>query len=249
MTPDPARIAMWSGPRNLSTALRYAFSARGDCAVDDEPFFGAYLAATGIDHPMRWEVIGSLPADHLDVAADCLAPIPVGKRFFYLKLMAMHMIPAFDRSFMRGLTNVFLIRHPARVVASYARKREAPTLADIGFVQQAELFDQVADWLGHAPLVIDSADIRADPELSLTGLCASLGIPFTPKMLSWAAGPKPYDGVWAPHWYGAVHASTGFEAAEGALPELPAVCQALADAALPYYERLAAFRLRPAPSR
>ena len=180
MTPDPCRIAMWSGPRNLSTALMYSFAARGDCAVDDEPFYGAYLAATGIDHPLRNAVIGSLPSDHLDVAADCLGPIPGGKSLFYQKHMTQHMIPAFDRHFMRGLTNVFLIRHPARVVASCAKKRESPTLADIGFVQQAELFDQVADWLGHARLVIDSAGIRAAPEQALTGLCGALSIPFIP---------------------------------------------------------------------
>jgi hypothetical protein len=247
MTPDPCRIAMWSGPRNLSTALMYAFAARGDCAVKDEPMYGAYLSATGIDHPMRDAVIGSQRPDHLDVAADCLGPIPDGKALFYQKHMTQHLIPAFDRRFIRGLTNVFLIRHPARVVASYARKREQPTLADIGFVRQAELFDEVAGWLGHAPLVIDSADIRADAGAALSGLCAALNINFTPAMLHWPAGPKPFDGVWAPHWYNAVHASTGFEDPEAALPVLAAPDQVLADRALPYYRRLSAFSLGSLP--
>ncbi|MEZ5753359.1 MAG: HAD family hydrolase [Paracoccaceae bacterium] len=237
------KIAMWSGPRNLSTAMMYAFAARGDCAVEDEPFYGAYLAATGIDHPMRWEVIASQPSDPMDVAADILGPIPDGKSIHYQKHMTLHMIPEFDRGFMRHLTNVFLIRHPARVVASYSQKREAPTLADIGFVQQAELFDQVAGWMGRAPLVIDSADIRANPRESLAKLCDALGIPFTENMLHWPAGPKPYDGVWAPHWYNAVHASTGFGDPEGPLPTLAAEYAPLVEQALPHYQRLARFKL------
>jgi len=243
MTPDPCRIAMWSGPRNLSTALMYSFAARGDCAVDDEPFYGAYLAATGIDHPMRDAVMRSQHLDDLEVAADCLGPIPGGKSLFYQKHMTQHMVPGFDRGFMRGLTNVFLIRHPARVIASYSKKRENPTLTDLGYVRQAGLFDAVADHLGRAPLVIDSADIRAAPEGALTRLCGALGIPYMPAMLHWPAGPKPFDGVWAQHWYGAVHASTGFDAAEGALPQLPDACRVLSDAAMPYYARLSAYRL------
>jgi len=238
---DPTRIAMWSGPRNLSTALMYAFAARGDCTVWDEPFYAAYLAATGIDHPMRAQTLAADETDAGLVAARCGAgcETPVA----YCKHMTLHMIPKFDRSFMVSCQNVFLIRHPARVVASYAKKREGPTLMDIGFVQQAQLFDQVADRLGHAPLVIDSADIRANPQKSLMKLCEGLGIPFTDRMLQWQAGPKPYDGVWAPHWYGAVHASTGFDSAEGALPDLAPDYQALSDKALIHYEKLAAFRL------
>ncbi len=192
------KIAMWSGPRNLSTAMMYSFAARGDCAVWDEPFYAAYLRETGMDHPMREDIIAAHDADAARVAEACTGHIPQDQSLFYQKHMTLHMIPAFDRGFMRQLTNVFLIRHPARVVASYSKKREAPTLADIGFVQQAELFDQVADWLGRAPLVVDSADIRSNPMEKLEKLCAALGIPFTEKMLRWPAGPKPYDGVWGP---------------------------------------------------
>ena len=232
------KIAMWSGPRNLSTAMMYAFAARGDCAVVDEPFYAAYLAATGVDHPMRDAVIAAQSTDAAQVAAICTGPIPQGQSLFYQKHMTLHMIPAFDRSFLRDLTNVFLIRHPARVVASYAKKRENPSLMDIGFVQQAELFDQVAAFLGKAPVVIDSAAIRANPGAALSGLCAAIGIPYTAAMLSWPAGPKAYDGVWAPHWYGAVHRSTGFEEPEGDLPTLPPAAQDVVDQALPFYQRL-----------
>jgi hypothetical protein len=223
--------------------MMYSFAARGDCAVWDEPFYAAYLNATGIEHPMADQVIAAGIADPARVAATCTGTIPDGQPLFYQKHMTLHMIPGFDRSFMAGLTNVFLIRHPARVIASYSKKREAPTLADIGFVQQAELVDQVADRLGAVPLVVDSADIRATPRETLGRLCAALGIPFAEGMLRWPAGPKPYDGAWAPHWYNAVHASTGFDEPEGPLPVLADDYQTLADQALPYYDRLAALKL------
>ena len=237
------KISMWSGPRNLSTALMYSFAARPDCAATDEPFYAAYLHATGIDHPMRDAVIASQPTDPATVAAFCTGPNPDGKPLWYQKHMTMHMVPAFDRGFLRQLTNAFLIRHPARVIASYAKKREAPTLQDIGFVQQAQLYDQVADLTGTAPPVISAEAIRANPRAALTGLCAALGIPFHEAMLHWPAGPKPQDGVWAPHWYNAVHRSTGFEEPEGPLPDLPPDYQRLADQALPHYDRLAALAL------
>jgi hypothetical protein len=223
--------------------MMYAFAARGDCAVWDEPFYAAYLAATGLDHPMREAIIAAGKRDPDMVAAACAGKIPQEQTLFYQKHMTVHMIPEFDRKWMRDVTNVFLIRHPARVVASYAKKREAPTLADIGFVQQAELFDAVSDRIGYPPPVIDSADILSKPKESLTKLCKALDIGFTEKMLSWPSGPKPYDGIWASHWYGAVHRSTGFEAAEGALPDLPDDYARLADAALKHYEELSAYRL------
>ena len=235
------KIAMWSGPRNLSTAMMYAFAARGDCTVVDEPFYGAYLAATGMDHPMAAEVIVSQSADPVQVAKQCLTQPKTA--LSYQKHMTLHMLPDWDLGFMRGLTNVFLIRHPARVIASYAQKRESPTLMDIGFVQQAELFDRVADFLGHAPLVLDSADVRADPRATLTRLCAALGIAFTENMLSWTAGPKPFDGIWAPHWYDQVWKSTGFGGAEGELPPLGPDFQHLCDAAMPHFEHLLPHRI------
>ena len=237
------RIAMWSGPRNLSTALMYSFAARGDCAVWDEPFYAAYLKATGLDHPMADAVITAGESDPMRVGAACAGDIPGGKPLFYQKHMTLHMIPSFDRGFMRQLTNVFLIRHPARVIASYSKKRESPTLDDVGFVQQAQLFDEVAAWLGRAPLVVDSADIRATPKETLSRLCGGLGIPFTDAMLRWPVGAKPYDGVWAPHWYNAVHASTGIDEPEAALPDLPDAYRRLAEQALPHYERLAAYKI------
>ncbi len=233
------RIAVWSGPRNLSTAMMYAFAQRDDCAVWDEPFYAAYLAATGLDHPMRAEIIAAGETDPDRVIAACIGSVPVGKPHCYLKLMTQHMLSGIGRDWLAHVTNVFLIRHPARVVASYDVKRENPTLDDIGFRQQAELFDHVRR-LGQAPVVIDSHDIRADPEGGLRRLCAALGLDFDPAMLRWPAGGNPADGVWAAHWYGAVHRSTGFAGAEAPLPQLKGNAAALADAALPYYRRLQA---------
>lgn len=231
-------LAVWSGPRNLSTALMYSFASRGDCVVWDEPFYAAYLAATGIDHPMRDEVIAAGECDPQMVAHACIGPIPGGAPLYYEKHMTLHMIPAFDRSFMRECVNVFLIRHPVRVVASYTRQRASVTLDDIGFTQQANLFDEVADFNGHTPVVVDSSDIRADPGSVLSRLCAAVGIEYTERMTRWPAGGHPSDGVWAPHWYEAVHRSTGFESAEGALPNLTGAAADLAALAMPSYERL-----------
>lgn len=242
------RIAMWSGPRNLSTAMMYAFAARGDCAVWDEPFYAAYLAQTGLAHPMRDEIIAAGETDPGRVAARLTGPVPGGKAHVYQKHMCQHIIDGIPRGWMGEVTNVFLIRHPARVLASFAAKYENPTLADIGVVQQVELFDRVAQATGAPPLVIDSADIRADPEAMLRQLCVALGLDFTPKMLSWPAGGHPDDGVWAPVWYGAVHRSTGFAGPEAPLPDLPPDYARLAKAAQVPYDRLAQYRLRPAPS-
>jgi hypothetical protein len=177
------------------------------------------------------------------VAAFCTGPNPDGKAHWYQKHMTLHMIADFDRSFLKGLTNAFLIRHPARVIASYVKMREAPTLLDIGVLQQAQLFDQIADFAGAAPPVISAEHIRENPRAALTRLCAALGLPFSGAMLHWPPGPKPEDGVWAPCWYGAVHRSAGFEDPEGPLPDLPPPYQRLCDQALPVYDRLATLAL------
>lgn len=225
------KIAMWSGPRNLSTAMMYAFGNRSDFAAWDEPFYPAYLAATGIDHPMRDEVLAAGDVDPIRVAERCAGPVPDGKAHWYMKHMGFQM-DGFPLDWAADCVNVHLIRHPARVVASYSAKREEPTLRDIGFEQQVEIFERFP-----GP-VVDSFDVRADPEVVLKKLCAEIGLAFDPAMLSWNAGPKPYDGVWAPHWYDAVHRSTGFAGAEGPLPDLDGDAAALVEAALPFYQRM-----------
>lgn len=228
------RIAMWSGPRNLSTAMMYSFGARADFNVMDEPFYAAYLHATGADHPMADEIKQAHETDPNMVGFACRVP---GNPHLYMKHMPHHMVDGFPMGWAEDCVHIHLIRHPARVIASYAAKREAPTLDDIGFVQQAELFDQIGG------TVIDSTDIRADPEGMLRRLCRAIELPFDPAMLSWRAGPRAEDGVWAKHWYNAVHQSTAFAGAEGEMPRLEPDMQAVMEQALPYYQRMAVHRL------
>jgi hypothetical protein len=236
------RIAMWSGPRNLSTAMMRAFSSRPDCAVSDEPFYAAYLAATGITHPMNAEVLASQPQDPHQVAANLLGPVPGGKSVWYQKHMAHHMIEGFPLDWMDHVTNVFLLRSPERVLASYAQKREEVALRDIGFAEQAMLFDRVAERTGKAPVVVDSEDVRRDPRGTLAALCRAIDLDFTDAMLSWPKGQHADDGVWAPHWYGAIFDTTGFAPPDDRIVQLPDRLRVIADEARPYYERMAGFK-------
>ena len=229
-------IAMWSGPRNISTAMMYAFAGRADCVAWDEPFYGAYLKETGLHHPMRTEILAACQTDWRKVASACTAP--AAKPVFYQKHMTHHMLPQFDRSFIRTLTNAFLIRKPEKVLASYAKKHDEVSLHAIGFVEQAEIFDEVANRLGHAPPVVDADVHLENPRKSLQHLCPALGIAFGEAMLQWPKGAKTCDGAWAPHWYAAAWASTGFEKPEAAPVALSPAHQRIADQARPLYERL-----------
>ena len=231
------RIAMWSGPRNVSTALMRSFGARSDTVVVDEPLYAHYLAATGIDHPGKAEILASQPTDFRRVAATLTGPLPDGADVYYQKHMTHHLLPGMDRDWIGRLDNAFLIRDPAHVVASYAKVRDEPTLADLGFTQQAEIFRSFG-----GP-VVDSADLLRDPHGVLTKLCAALGIPFDEAMLSWPPGRRDTDGVWAPYWYASVEASTGFAPYEDRPAEVPDTLQGLVDQALPYYAELAAHKL------
>jgi hypothetical protein len=241
---EPVRIAMWSGPRAISTALMRSFGARPDTAVIDEPFYAAYLAATGVEHPMRTEVLASQPQDPQVVVAQLLGPVPEGKPVWYQKHMTHHMLPSFGRDWIARVRNAFLIRDPVAVLASYVRKREAVVLADIGIVQQREIFEREASRLGAAPAVVEGNDILADPAGALGRVCAALDIPYTDAMLSWPPGRRPTDGVWAPAWYEKVEQSTGFAPPPSREKiSLPGELQRLADQARPHYEALAIHRL------
>ncbi len=239
-------IACWSGPRNLSTALMYSFGARADCGVWDEPFYAAYLARTGLDHPMRGDILACGETDPEIVAARCAGPDPTGHTHFYQKHMTHHMLEGYGQDWFASVVHVFLIRHPARVLASYAQKRENPVLEDLGYEKQTEIFDAVRA-RGLSAVVIDSYDIRQAPQTMLKALCGAIDLPFDPSMLSWPAGGHPDDGVWAAHWYNAVHRSTGFAGPDGPLPDLTPELQAICDAALPYYRRLEPLALSRPP--
>ena len=239
------RIAMWSGPRNISTAMMRAFENRPDTSVIDEPFYGVYLDRSGADHPLRAETLAAWPTDPGQVIRTLLGPAAGGRDIFYQKHMTHHMLPGIDLGWMAACRNVFLIRRPEAVLASYVARRSEVTLDDIGFVQQATLFDREADRLGYAPPVIDAQDILADPAAVLTRLCLALNIPFSAAMLRWPPGPRATDGPWAGAWYDAVERTTGFgprhRSARG--QDLDAKLRPLVEAALPHYERLGRHRL------
>jgi hypothetical protein len=240
------RIAMWSGPRNISTALMRAFENRPDAVVVDEPLYAAYLAATGLEHPMRAEILAAQPTDWRAVVTALDAPPPSGAPLVYEKHMTHHVLAGWALDWTDRRRNAFLIRDPARVLASYVKARGAASLDDIGVVRQAELFDRESDRLGAPAPVVESEDVLTDPRGVLTALCRALGLDFREEMLSWPAGARASDGVWAPVWYRTVAASTGFAAGgpERDPPDLPDDLKRIADAARPHYESLYAHRLR-----
>jgi hypothetical protein len=235
------RIAMWSGPRALSTALMRAWENRPDCATVDEPLYGAYLAETGLDHPMRDEIVASMDCDVTRVgrALSAMTEAPI----IYQKHMSHHLLPSMPREWIDSLHNAFLIREPSLVLASYDVKRTAPTLSDIGIVQQQELFDRLCEQNGKPPPVLDAEDLQRKPAAALRALCAAVGVAFSSRMLRWPAGPRPSDGIWAAHWYNAVWQSTGFARSEARHVEFPPSLETICEQALPIYERMAAHRL------
>ena len=238
------RIAMWSGPRNLSTAMMRSFGSRSDTFVSDEPFYGAYLKTTGDPQPMAEKVMAAMDCDWASVARALIGPAPGGAPIWYQKHMAHHMVGAIAHDDLPGLRHAFLIRDPARVVASYAAKREHIRPEHLGAARQVEYFEREADRLGHAPPVVDSADILRDPAAILETLCAALGIAWDPAMLHWPPGLRDTDGLWAPHWYDAVAASTGFGPPDDTPVVLSDAQRRVADHCRPDYEKLAAHRIR-----
>jgi len=228
---DGVRLAVWSGPRNISTALMRAWENRPDTQVVDEPLYAYFLNETGIDHPGREEVIAAGETSWQVVVEQLVAPVD---GVLYQKHMAHHLLPQLPRDWIPSLTNVILIRDPVEVVASYVRSRADVTVVDIGVVQLTVLYDE----LGSGVPVIDAADFLRDPEGYLRWLCAHIGVPFTDRMLHWPAGPRDSDGVWAPYWYDAVRASTGFEPYRSRSVDLAGTARDVALRSRPYYERL-----------
>jgi Sulfotransferase domain len=231
---------MWSGPRTVSTAMMRAWENRPDTVVFDEPLYAFYLASTGLDHPGRDAVIASQPTSWqavLSALAD--DPLPPGVTIGYAKHMTHHVLPSVDLAAFAPFRHAFLIRDPRSLLASYARVRSAPTLSDLGLRQQAWLFEEFG-----GP-VIDSADLLAAPEAGLRALCAALGVPFSASMLSWPAGGRVTDGVWAPYWYDSVWRSTGFtQVPPGPSAGLAPSLEPLLEQCLPYYERLSENKIK-----
>lgn len=244
---EPVRIAMWSGPRNISTAMMRSFGSRADTAVTDEPFYGAFLTATGESQPMADEVIASMDCDWASVADALRGPVPGGRSVWYQKHMPHHMVGQVDISDFPDHSHVFLIRDPARVIASYAAKRVAVGLDDLGLQRQLDYFERIADRLGKVPPVVDGGDVLKDAEGVLRRLCAAIDIPWDAAMLRWGPGLRETDGVWASHWYEAVASSEGFSPPPDAQPELDDGLDALLETAMPYYDQLKRHALTAAP--
>ena len=243
MKPLPLRLAMWSGPRNISTAMMRAWENRGDCVVVDEPLYAHYLAQTGLDHPGREAVIAAGETDWRKVAARLVGPVPEGKAIWYQKHMTHHLLPHMGREWLGALTHVFLIRDPREVLLSYIRSRPRVTAEDIGVLQQLEIFEYVQQLQGITPPVIEADGFLKAPATQLRALCERLDIAFTPRMLSWPPGPRASDGVWAPHWYAAVLRSTGFEPYRERDRRVAPEFRAIIDEVMPAYETLFAQRL------
>ncbi|HXE58663.1 MAG TPA: hypothetical protein VNK43_11735 [Gemmatimonadales bacterium] len=238
------RIAMWSGPRNISTALLRAWENRPDTVVVDEPFYAYYLTRVPVDHPGRDEVIAHHETDWRRVVAELLADLPSGRTIFYQKHMAHHLLPEIDRGWLERVTNVFLVRDPREMIVSLARKMGPPTLRDTGLPQQLEIFRAERARTGRTPPVIDAADVLRDPRRALGALCEALGVPFLDAMLSWPPGRRSTDGIWAKYWYDAVERSTGFEPYVPGDRRVPPELRPLADECMAYYDELREERLR-----
>lgn len=238
--PEAMRIAMWACPRSRATPLMRAFAQRGDTAVIDSPFYAAYLRATALNHPMRQSILAAQPHEWRRVVDQVLGPVPDEKPIWYQKHTTTHMLAEFGRDWIDQMTSAFLIRRPESIVASLAAGHVDVNLAAIGIMQQADLFDQVADRLGQAPPVIDADDLALRPQRTLSRLCKALDIPFRRAMLTWPPGRHDADGAWAEHWYEAVDSSTGFIKPQPPIgrSDLSDDLRIVADYARPYYDRL-----------
>lgn len=244
MTEKPVRIAMWSGPRNISTAMMRAWGNRADTVVIDEPFYAFYLNQTHADHPAADQVIAAGETDWRKVVSKLTGSIPQEACIFYQKQMAHHLLPLVSRDWLAQVLNCFLIRDPAEVIASYIKKNRDPEVTDLGFIQQLEIFDYVRKQTGNIPPVIDATDVLKRPEETLRMLCAAIGVKFDSAMLSWQPGLRQTDGLWAKYWYSEVAKSTAFQpyvCKQAVVPErlgqVYAYCREC-------YERLSQYRLQ-----
>lgn len=242
----PVRIAMWSGPRNISTAMMRSWESRPDTVVCDEPLYARYLLHTGADHPGRAEIIRAHETDLTRVVSWLTGPLPAGKHVFYQKHMSHHLLAGDELDWTKALANCFLIREPREMIVSYAKVRQSPTPEDLGLPQQVALFERECDRLSCPPPVIDAGDVLRRPRETLSALCARLGLEWDERMLAWAPGRRATDGVWAPHWYGAVEKSTGFEPWRERQEPVPAGLEAVEERCGALYRLMHQHRLRPA---
>lgn len=237
------RINAWSSPRNISTALMYAFRQRPDTTVVDEPLYAHYLTngKTAARHPATPAILASQSCDGAEVVQEVLFA-PYAKPVVFFKQMTHHLIEL-EESFLQHMDNILLIRDPRAIIASYAKVIPNPTIEDIGIEQQYHLFQKL-NAMGTLRAVVDARELLLDPPGVLRQLCGALGLPFAPQMLKWEKGPRPEDGAWAPYWYSRVHQSKGFEPFQKREYRLSAPLEQLAQKCLPYYHTLYAAALK-----
>ena len=236
---------MWSGPRNISTAMMRSWGNRADTLVIDEPFYAYYLKTTGLDHPAAAQIVEAGEIRWQKVVSSLLAPLPAGKGVLFQKQMTLHLLREVDREWLLEMKNCFLIRHPRDVIASYLAKRPRPDIADLGFVQQTELYRWLSERSGSPPPVLDARDVQNHPRSVLSQLCERLGLTFDESMLRWEPGRRQTDGLWAPHWYASVDRSTGFSPYREKSEALPEEFADVYCACLKAYEELHALRITP----
>jgi Sulfotransferase domain len=245
MTNSPIRIAMWSGPRNISTAMMRSWGNRADTAVIDEPFYAYYLERTGKQHPGASEIIAEGETDWRKIVNFLTKePVPADRRIFFQKQMTHHLLPEMDREWIVDLMNCFLIRDPREVILSYIKKNADPEVEDFGFIQQCEIFNFVHERTGGVPAVVDADDVLRDPDRILRLLCDAIGVDFDEAMSSWPAGLRNTDGIWAKHWYDAVARSTSFEAYKPREGKVPDSLRDVYEKCRECYEKLRQHRLK-----
>ena len=246
MTSDftgPVRVAMWSGPRNISTAMMRAWENRSDSVVVDEPLYAHYLDVTGKDHPMAAEVIAAGETDWEKAVEWLTGSEPHGVEVFYQKHMAHHLLPEMGRDWIDRLANCLLIRDPREMITSYIVKNDIPEMEDLGIPQLVEVYERVLERTGAPPPIVDSRDVLEDPRRVLGLLCESIGVEFVDAMLGWPPGRRDSDGVWAPHWYDQVEQSTGFRGYRPKSEDVPEDLAGLLAECQACYDRLYADRL------
>lgn len=237
------RVCLWSGPRNISTAMMRSWENRSDCEAWDEPFYGPYLLQTGLDHPGRDHILQSVPLDALAIASRCAGDAPKGSPIFFQKHMAQHMLPGFRHEWLGVCRHVFLIRNPAEVAASFAATTGTATAEDLGSAIQHDLYNLTCRISGYNWPVVEGIDVLRDPEGMLRKLCTAIDVPFDEAMLSWPAGKRDSDGPWADWWYSRVETSTGFEAPRASPHDFPDALKSVVEACRPHYEALRSAKL------
>ncbi|VAI56760.1 unnamed protein product [Triticum turgidum subsp. durum] len=219
---EPAVIHAWSAPRSLSTSLMYSFSERDDMDVLDEPLYANFLRVTGVDRPYRQELLSKMDPDGNKVVKEVIFG-PGEKAYRYCKHIAKQRLPNLTGDLMKKGKHFILIRNPMNIL--------------LGVAELVAIYSELCE-LGSPPPVIDADDLRRDPEAVLSGLCEDLGIPFQPQMLKWKAGPRDFDGIWAPWWYESVHTSTGFSKSRRYPMTFPFAFYDLLEQSLPFYNML-----------